>query len=261
MYFVLCFIFELKLLLTCWKAKNMDLFSQGNEAVRRSLITFYIKFYLVALLSLLLAERIVGSPIALFLLSGSTLFPQIIENAINKSRNTPNMGFAVFLMATQCFFPLYIKGCPSNVMELHSDLNWTCYFIAFIGLQFLLLYLQKKCGSRFFIPKICRFWNEYNYYKDFSEDLEEGNNEDGANTCCICLNPLSYFEGVDNPPAQTRSASRLFGRSQSSDTRSYMRTPCGHKYHQQCLKAWMRRKLECPFCRAPIPALDEEDEE
>jgi hypothetical protein len=80
LYFVLCFVFELKLLLTCWKAKNMELFGQGNEAVRRALITFYIKFYLIALMSLLTLERIVGNPITLFLLCGSTLFPQIIEN-------------------------------------------------------------------------------------------------------------------------------------------------------------------------------------
>lgn len=46
----------------------MELFAQGNEAVRRALITFYIKFYLIALMSLLTLERIVGSNITLFLL-------------------------------------------------------------------------------------------------------------------------------------------------------------------------------------------------
>jgi len=132
MYFILCFIFELKLLLTCWKAKNMELFSRGNEAVRRALIAFYIKFYLIALMSLLTLERIIGSDITLFLLCGSTLFPQIIENAINKSRNTPSMGFAIMMMVTQCFFPIYIKGCPSNVMELKSDFQWTFYFVFYI---------------------------------------------------------------------------------------------------------------------------------
>lgn len=212
----------------------MELFSQGNEAVRRALITFYIKFYLVALMSLLTVERIVGSPVALFLLCGSTLFPQIIENAINKSRNTPNISFAICMMLTQCFFALYIKGCPSNVMELQADLNWTMYFVGYVTLQIIILYLQRKCGSRFFIPKICKFWNEYNYYKDFSEDLEEGNNQEGANTCCICLNPLSFFEEQSVQEEQpARSLSRLFRRAQDSNLRMYMRTPCGHKYHPQ----------------------------
>jgi hypothetical protein len=79
----------------------MNLFAQGNEAVRRALISFYIKFYLVALVSLLTIESIVGNNLALFILSGSTLIPQIVENARNKSRNTPNMGFAILMMATQ----------------------------------------------------------------------------------------------------------------------------------------------------------------
>jgi len=144
MYFILCFIFELKLLLTCWKAKNMELFSQGNEAVRRALIAFYIKFYLIALMSLLTLDIIVGSNVTLFLLCGSTLFPQIIENAINKSRNTPSMSFAISMMVTQCFFALYIKGCPSNVMELQSDYRWTFYFVSYVGSQLLILYLQRK---------------------------------------------------------------------------------------------------------------------
>lgn len=161
------------------------MFNQGNEAIRRALISFYIKFYLVALIGLLTIERIIGSPAALFILCGSTLIPQIIENAYNKSRNTPNMSFAVLMMITQCFFSLYIKGCPTNVMELKADLHWTAYFVLYVGAQLALLQLQRKFGSRFFIPKVFRFWNEYNYYKNFNEDLEEGDNTDGGNTCCI----------------------------------------------------------------------------
>lgn len=223
----------------------MHLFNQGNEAVRRSLITFYIKFYLVALLSLLTIERVISSPVALFVLCGGTLVPQIVENAINKCRHTPRMSFSIFLMLTQSYFAIYIKGCPSNVLELKSDIVWTLYFIAFVGGQFLMLFLQKKCGSRFFIPKICRSRNEYKYY---AEDLEEGNNPDGALTCCICLNPLSYIEDPEPPvQQQVRSPFRMFRLREQNNSRKYMQTPCGHKYHQSCLKAWMRRKLECPF--------------
>jgi len=35
-----------------------------------------------------------------------------------------------------------------------------------------------------------------------------------------------------------------------------MVTPCRHKFHPVCLQQWMDIKLECPFCRAPIPPLD-----
>jgi hypothetical protein len=35
-----------------------------------------------------------------------------------------------------------------------------------------------------------------------------------------------------------------------------MKTPCSHKYHIECLKAWMNHKLECPTCRAALPSLE-----
>lgn len=35
-----------------------------------------------------------------------------------------------------------------------------------------------------------------------------------------------------------------------------MVTPCRHKFHPNCLRQWMEIKLECPFCRSPIPPLD-----
>ena len=35
-----------------------------------------------------------------------------------------------------------------------------------------------------------------------------------------------------------------------------MLTPCKHQYHEKCLREWMDRKLECPFCRTKLPPLD-----
>lgn len=77
-----------------------------------------------------------------------------MENAINKSRTTPNTSFVVLMMLSQCFFALYIRGCPSNVMELEADTEWAGYFASYIMLQIGILFLQRKCGSRFFIPKL-----------------------------------------------------------------------------------------------------------
>jgi hypothetical protein len=44
-YFMICFLFELKLLLLCWKANNMRVINEGTNAARRALIFFYVKFY------------------------------------------------------------------------------------------------------------------------------------------------------------------------------------------------------------------------
>lgn len=44
-YFMICFLFELKLLLLCWKAENLEIIQEGPNAARRALIFFYCKFY------------------------------------------------------------------------------------------------------------------------------------------------------------------------------------------------------------------------
>lgn len=44
-YFMICFLFELKLLLLCWKANNMRVIQEGAQSARRALIFFYVKFY------------------------------------------------------------------------------------------------------------------------------------------------------------------------------------------------------------------------
>ena len=36
----------------------------------------------------------------------------------------------------------------------------------------------------------------------------------------------------------------------------YMITPCKHKFHESCLKNWVKIRLECPICRSQIPPLE-----
>ncbi len=39
---------------------------------------------------------------------------------------------------------------------------------------------------------------------------------------------------------------------------TYMKTPCNHKFHEICLRNWMRIKLECPVCREPLPPYEQD---
>lgn len=132
--------------------------------------------------------------------------------------------------------------------------------------------------------------NAYNYFFKFSrragssdpERAESQPEEDME--CVICMNKIIYDIGRDgnliNLPGSSLSGSQIemeqigqdslnesteITESQSESESSgafkkakhFMRTPCGHRYHPVCLKKWMERKLECPFCRQAIPPIDE----
>lgn len=36
----------------------------------------------------------------------------------------------------------------------------------------------------------------------------------------------------------------------------YMKSPCKHIFHAECMERWMERKIECPYCRMKIPPLE-----
>jgi hypothetical protein len=244
-YFMICFLFELKLLLLCWKANNMRVIQEGTNAARRALIYFYVKFYAVCLFAIILIDSVFYYSAALLVCNGLIWLPQIVKNVVTKARDTPDTKFVISMTITQCMLPLYLRGCPENQFLAKPDLTWAAFFVMVVGAQVVVLILQKKLGSRFFLPEKYKYWNEYNYYRSLDEnDIEEGDVE-----CCICLNSISHIEGEavqsDGRPRYQRII--------------YMQTPCLHKFHNDCLKPWMRQKLECPKCRSELPALDEEE--
>ena len=128
-------------------------------------------------------EFFLSNKYSMFVILGGVLIPQIVSNAYYKSRYTPNMNFGITMALTHAFFALYIRGCLNNIFDLQPDGSWTIVFASFVALQILVLLLQRQLGSRFFIPRVCRFWNEYNYYRNFNEDMELGENQDGSHTC------------------------------------------------------------------------------
>jgi hypothetical protein len=58
---------------------------------------------------------------------------------------------------------------------------------------------------------------------------EQEKNKQEDNSCSICFDTMS-----NNGPLRT--------------------TPCGHKFHSECLNTWLRTKNTCPLCRAQVQA-------
>jgi len=168
--------------------------------------------------------------------------PQIVYNAVNNTKKpffqSPAGGYALLMSLTRLFIPLYVYGCPRNFVATlgdHSEFthlyNPTACLVlaAWLACQILVLYLQDRLGSRFFLPAAFHPV-VYNYHRAIPQSEEAANElEAGGKECVICYNIVDY---------------------QSQD---YMITPCNHLFHDDCLSQWMDVKMECPVCRAPLP--------
>lgn len=72
------------------------------------------------------------------------------------------------------------------------------------------------------------------------------------NECVICLQKLGYEVKADKdawsnaPPSPHQQSGRRLT--------SFLRTPCKHAFHEQCLTKLMERyNMNCPICRQPLP--------
>lgn len=153
----------------------------------------------------------------------------------------------------------------------------------------LILQLQKAIGPQFMVPKIYQDI-PYNYYISYNE-IEASNQQ--LKECCICLEDFLTFESStiklttltaeesivshnqepsQTPLFKTSKCSRQYfmqlrskmiqKKNQYLDSlkykynkTSYMKTPCNHLFHSQCMEIWMEKKCECPSCRTKIPPL------
>ena len=60
--------------------------------------------------------------------------------------------------------------------------------------------------------------------------------------CLICLSPV--YLNIDCKDLESGSPKL---------NSVYMKTPCGHDFHGQCLTKWLNIALKCPTCRESIP--------
>ena len=243
MYFTIWLVFEITLIHHWWRARNGELFQQNRDVVRRQIILFYLKFYIVYIVAVSLSDYIFSYSFLLVIMNGLIWIPQIIENVINRSRNVPMPSFLISLSLSQGFMPVYYLLFGSNIFEFKSSPKWGLTLLFIHWLSIVILLLQRKYGSRFFIPKYFKNKSDYQY-QSLSNDVEQDADKDWA----IWLNHLSENQGTDEEHRDNYS-------------KIYMRTPWGHNFHPSWLKTWMNQKLECPFCRTQIPAIDSDDEE
>jgi len=141
--------------------------------------------------------------------------------------------------------PLYARTCPANIFELTPSMSFLVWYCSILGVQILMLFLQSKFGSRFFIPSYL-LPPKFNYFVVVNIPHNDDQRSSDEVLCPICMDNL-FTEPSDSNSELLKSP---------APTITIMQTPCKHKFHIKCLQEWMKIKLECPFCRTGIPSVD-----
>ncbi|CAD7699222.1 unnamed protein product [Ostreobium quekettii] len=237
--FILFAIFEMRYMLLVWRAQRGN--SLDPFDMRRELSMLYTRFYGALLLGVLLAYKLQQFMNVLVFGLYSFWIPQIVHCIRKGIRQPLTPLYVVGTSLTRALLPMYIYGCPKNLLHITASPPMCIAIGTYMGLQVCTLLLQYYYGPTCFIPR--RFLpDKHDYFRALtSEELqalatsprqvaEEGG--EGLMECVICMSALD----VRRP-------------------RSRMVAPCGHFFHSQCLQRWMDVKMECPTCRQPLPPL------
>lgn len=228
--FILFSLLEARYLLTIWRQRRHDVFSQGWDAVRRELSWLYSRFYGVLVVGLVIVYHNLDHLDSVVLLFQAYWVPQILFDAWQGSRSALCPMFFGGISITRTLLVLYLWGCPEGIFsgDLYPrlpgspSLSLCTWAVSLQAAQVGMLLLQRRWGPRWFVPWLCMPW-AYNYHR--------GSRADTGTDCVICMAEL-------NP-----------------EDASHVITPCNHKFHQVCLEQWMDVKMECPTCRATLPPI------
>jgi len=160
-YIVLFIIFDMKMLFLVWRSQNLA-HLDNPQLIRKKLTTFYIQFYLGLFLYLTLTYFFENEE-WMMLIRTLILLPQLIHNI--RLGHKPNFApFYIFgYVGARLLVPLYERLCPANRFHLMPDPALVVgIFIAYL-IEVVLISLQYKLGSRFFVPK--RFLPNFYEYK------------------------------------------------------------------------------------------------
>ena len=238
--FALFSVFEMRLMLTIWKARRPG-GEQNWLEIRRDLSALYSRFYGGFLLGFLAMYWLQTRPWLIALLTQSYWAPQIAWSAWSNAKKPLAPEYVLGASATRLLAPLYVFGCPSNFVRLKPQYGTCALLCAWVALQAGAILAQAKHGPRCFLgwlpdgflPEV------YDYHRPVDDaalaaagggDPERG--EAGGVDCVICMAPVKCDARAER-----------------------MVTPCAHFFHKECLERWMEVKMECPTCRGVLPPL------
>ena len=86
------------------------------------------------------------------------------------------MPYVISLTLSQSFLPIYQRLCPTNIFDKEQTIFFGVVYMGFMLASILIIFLQKKIGPRFFVPKRFRLNpNVYDYYVKIKNHNEATN--------------------------------------------------------------------------------------
>ena len=246
----LCFMMlQVRLVPYVWKAQNQEIMAWGSLRTRDAFNAFQSRFLLSVLLTVLALVLFSQAYEATIPFLHLFFLPQIAANAYYGHKSAIKGDAYLLLGASRVLLvvsaiQLYLFGCPKNFLVWQPNI-WICCSVAGVILvQTALLRLQNSYrGPRFFVPEAYRPI-VYSYYRTLDEERSiDGTVRTRQAECIICMSLLNV------PQAK---------REEVTNATRTMHAPCGHHFHEDCLKNWMLIKLECPTCRHVLPEIEEE---
>ena len=159
-------------------------------------------------------------------------WPQIVLCLRADVRQPLKPEFVLGTSACRLALPLYVYGCPFNLLRVAPNYPLCAALVAWVGLQCGLLLAQRAWGPRCFVPRALQP-PRYDYSRPVPAARGgDAESSDGGRECVICMGP------VDVASKAQRAV-----------------TPCAHVFHRACLERWTGVKPQCPTCRRPLPPL------
>lgn len=257
-YFFLFSIFLLRILFLSWRARNRNV--TDMRLFRKKLLKFYLLFYLFLFITLISIKLFLTYFILTFILYSLTWIFQIIYSAKQGTKPPMSYSYIWFTSFSKIALTVYLKAYKNNIFEYRPNYLKVICLSLIIIIEAFILCIQKYFGAKFIIPK--RFRKQsYLYYRKESE-LSQSEKE---SECVICLdklgNRVDYEEEVINEQTHylKRKLINLLEKikKKKSNKEDYMKTPCHHIFHSQCLESWLNVKNQCPYCRQSIPPLED----
>lgn len=170
------------MLFLIWRSNHLEVLD-SPEILRKKLTSFYVYFYL-GLFAFLTLNYFFGYEDWMILVRNVILIPQIIHNVRLGQKPLFNPYYIFGFIGSRLLIPIYERACPENRFQLAPNHGLVLVLIAVFICEVILLALQNRLGSRFFVPK--RLLPNYFDYRLRMVLNEQNRCED----CAICLQSL-----------------------------------------------------------------------